>query len=78
MRALPARLPPAFAGMALLSMAIGAVVLITGLTLLALPVMLLIGFVVALVAGVFFGGWALIEVLAALESWMERDPRFQR
>ena len=40
--------------------------------------MLLIGFVVALVAGVFFGGWALIEVLAALESWMERDARFQR
>ena len=78
MRARSARLPPAFAGMALLSMSIGAVLLITGLTLLAVPVMLLIGFVVALVAGVFFGSWALIEVLAALESWMERDTRFQR
>ncbi len=59
-------------------MAIGGVVLIAALTLLAVPLVIFLGLVVASFAGVLLGGWALIEAMAALERWMERDTRFQR
>ena len=59
-------------------MAIGGVVLIAALTLLAVPLVIVLGLVVASIAGVLLGGWALIEAMAALERWMERDTRFQR
>ncbi|CAI8185796.1 MAG: Uncharacterised protein [Prochlorococcus marinus str. MIT 9215] len=77
-RILPKGLPPTFAALALLSMAIGGVVLIAALTLLAVPLVIVLGLVVASIAGVLLGGWALIEAMAALERWMERDTRFQR
>ena len=59
-------------------MAIGGVVLIAALTLVAVPLVIVLGLVVASIAGVLLGGWALIEAMAALERWMERDTRFQR
>lgn len=59
-------------------MAVGSVVLLMGLTFLAVPLVLLVGFVISITVGMLLGGWAMIEGLAALERWMERDPRFQR
>jgi hypothetical protein len=58
--------------------AIGALVVLPLVVLAAIP--LVVATVMA-VGGVLVLGltvWACIEGLAALERWVERDPRFQR
>ncbi len=74
----PAGLSPVVTALALMSMAVGAVVLLLGLTFLAVPILMMLGFVISITVGLVLGGWAMIEGFAALERWMERDPRFQR
>lgn len=72
------RIPPLSASLALVSMAVGAVVLI-GLTTLALiPLLVGLGLLAAWLVAALLLGWAGLEGLAALERWIENDPRFQR
>lgn len=70
--------PPALVAPVLALAAVGAVVVIPLVALAAIPVVV----TTLLLAGgiVVFGLsiWAGIEALAALERWMESDPRFQR
>ena len=72
------RLPPLPASLALVSMAIGSVVLIGITTLAIIPVVMGAAVVVAWVAALLLLGWAAIEAMAALERWFESDPRFKR
>lgn len=72
------RIHPLPASLALVSMAVGAVVLI-GLTTLALvPLLLGLGLLACWLVAALLLGWAGVEGLAALERWFENDPRFQR
>ncbi len=72
------RIHPLPASVALVSMAVGAVVLI-GLTTLALvPLLLGLGLLACWLVAALLLGWAGVEGLAALERWFENDPRFQR
>jgi hypothetical protein len=74
---LPA-LRPLPASLLLVCCGVGAVVLIGALTFALVPVVLVLGVVVALlVAGALFA-WAGLEGLAAVERWMENDPRFRQ
>jgi hypothetical protein len=57
--------------------AIGAIVL-TVIAVTLVPLMMIVGGIaVALMATVLLG-WAGIEALAAVERWMDKDPRFLR
>lgn len=72
------RIPPLPASLALVCMAVGAVVVI-GLTTLALvPLLVGLGLLVAWLVSALLLGWAGLEGLAAIERWIENDPRFQR
>lgn len=71
-------LRPLPASALLICAGIGATVLIGFLTVALVPVIVAAGLVVALVAGAVACAWAGIEALAALERWMENDPRFHR
>lgn len=72
------RVPPLAASLALVSMGLGAALLV-GLGLLTLlPLALLVGMIAGWLLVSLLLGWAGIEALAALERWMERDTRFQR
>jgi hypothetical protein len=52
---------------------------VIGLLSLALvPVLLGAGLLLCFLVGVVLFSWAGIEGLAALERWIESDPRFQR
>ncbi|MEB3322015.1 MAG: glypican [Synechococcaceae cyanobacterium] len=76
-RPLP-QLRPLPASLALVSMAVGAVVLVGVGTVLLVPLVVLIGMVAAWVLAALLLVWAGIEALAAFERWVERDSRFQR
>ncbi len=69
---------PLPASLLLLATGVGVLVLITVTTLALVPLLVTAGLVVALVLAALFCGWAGIEGLAALERWMESDPRFKR
>jgi hypothetical protein len=43
-----------------------------------IPVLLLLGSIVFWMVSTLLIGWAGIEMLAACERWIERNPRFQR
>ena len=78
MAKLALRIPPLPASLALVCMAVGAVVVI-GLTTLALvPLLVGLGLLAALLVSALLLGWAGLEGLAAMERWIENDPRFQR
>jgi hypothetical protein len=53
-------------------------VLIGAFTLALVPVLVAAGFVSALLIAALAFGWAGIEAMAALERWVEQDPRFKR
>lgn len=74
---LPA-LRPLPASLVLLCSGIGALVLISVVTFALVPLMLGLGVVVALVVAALFFAWAGLEGMAALERWMENDPRFRQ
>ncbi len=72
------RLRPLPASLALLSMAVGSIVLIGVTTLALVPVLIGVGLFLSWLVAALLLGWAGIEGLAALERWIENDPRFQR
>ena len=43
-----------------------------------IPLVVGVGALVVWLASALILGWAGIELLAALERWLENDPRFQR
>ena len=53
-------------------------VLIGFLSVAVVPLLVAGGLLLALVAGAIVFGWAGIEALAAMERWIEDDPRFRR
>jgi hypothetical protein len=71
-------LPPLPASLLLASAAIGSLVLSALAALTLIPLLVLLGGVVAWILATVLLGWAGIEALAALERWMERQSRFQR
>ncbi|MFM7269832.1 MAG: glypican [Cyanobium sp.] len=77
--ALPAlRIPSLRQGLLITCAAFGALVLFSTLSLVIFPIVLGLGVVMAWILGLLLMIWGGIEVLAALERWLERDPRFQR
>ncbi len=72
------RIPPLAASLALVCMSVGAVVVIGLTTLARVPLLLGLGLLAAWLVAALLLGWAGLEGLAALERWMENDPRFQR
>lgn len=72
------RSPALRQGLLLVCAGVGALVLVAGASLALVP-MLVVGGVIAfwLIAALLVV-WGGIEVMAALERWLERDPRFQR
>ncbi len=59
-------------------MAVGSIVLIGVTTLALVPVLIGVGLFLSWLVAALLLGWAGIEALAALERWIENDPRFQR
>jgi len=59
-------------------MAVGSIVLIGVTTLAMVPVLIGVGLFLSWLVAALLLGWAGIEALAALERWIENDPRFQR
>lgn len=74
---LPA-LRPLPASLVLVCSGIGALVLIAVVTFALVPLMIGLGVVAALVVAALFFAWAGLEGMAALERWMENDPRFRQ
>jgi hypothetical protein len=52
------------------------ITLVVSLTL--IPLAIGVGALLVWLAAALILGWAGIELLAALERWLENDPRFQR
>ncbi len=74
----PLRIAPLPASLLVIATAIGAIVLTVIAVLTLVPLMMIVGGIaVALMATVLLG-WAGIEALAAVERWMDKDPRFLR
>lgn len=71
-------LRPLPASLLLLAAGVGSIVLIGLLSLALVPVLLGAGLLLCFLVGVVLFSWAGIEGLAALERWIESDPRFQR
>lgn len=71
-------MPPLVMSLLLLSAAVGSVVLVglAAVTLVPLLVGLLV--VAGWITALLLLAWAGIEALAALERWLENDPRFRR
>jgi hypothetical protein len=57
---------------------VGALVITLAVSLAFVPLVLGVGAFVVWLALALILGWAGIELLAALERWLENDPRFQR
>ncbi|MFM7269074.1 MAG: glypican [Cyanobium sp.] len=77
--ALPAlRIPSLRQGLLMACAGVGALVLFSTLSLVLFPIVFGLGVVMAWILGLLLMVWGGIEVLAALERWLERDPRFQR
>lgn len=74
---LPA-LRPLPASLLLVCTGVGALVLIGAVTFALIPVMVALGLLAALVVAALLFAWAGLEGLAALERWMENDPRFRQ
>lgn len=72
------RLRPLPASVALVSMAVGAMVILLVTALTFIPLLVGAAVVTAWIAALLLFGWAGIEALAALERWVESDPRFKR
>lgn len=70
--------PPLVASLLLVSAGVGAFVLIAMATVALVPLLFGLGFLAALLLAGVLCAWAGVEGLAALERWMESDPRFRR
>lgn len=74
----PLSIRPLPASLLLLSAAIGFLVIVPLAVLTLVPLVVLLGGMAVWLLASLLLGWAGIEAMAALERWMERDPRFQR
>ncbi len=70
--------PSGLATCLLLSAAVGFPVLMGLAVFTLIPLLFLLGSIVFWIVSTLLIGWAGIEVLAACERWIERNPRFQR
>jgi hypothetical protein len=57
---------------------VGALVITFAVSLALVPLVIGVGALVVWLVLALILGWAGIELLAALERWLENDPRFQR
>jgi uncharacterized membrane protein YedE/YeeE len=71
-------LRPLPASLALVCTGVGAIVVLGFLSVALVPLLLGAGLLLAFLIGSLIFGWAGIEALAALERWIENDPRFKR
>ncbi len=69
---------PLRAGVLAICTVVGALVITLAVLLAFVPLVLGVGAFVVWLALALILGWAGIELLAALERWLENDPRFQR
>lgn len=58
--------------------AIGALVIFSAISLALIPMLVSLGVLALWVVSLVLIGWGGIELMAALERWLERDSRFQR
>jgi hypothetical protein len=66
------------ASLLLVSAAVGFLLLVSLTVLTVIPLVVILGGIAVGIVGTLLLAWATIEVLAAFERWMERDPRFLR
>ena len=69
---------PLRAGVLAICTVVGALVITLAVSLAFVPLVLGVGAFVVWLALALILGWAGIELLAALERWLENDPRLQR
>jgi hypothetical protein len=74
----PPQIRPLRAGVLAVCTIVGAFVITLAVALALIPLVVGLGALVLWLAVAFILGWAGIELLAALERWIENDPRFQR
>jgi hypothetical protein len=69
---------PLQASALILCSAVGAVVVLGAVSFTLVPLVLGLAVLVGWLVLTLLFGWIGIEALAALERWLENDPRFQR
>ena len=69
---------PLRAGVFAVCTVVGALVITLAVSLALVPLVVGVGALLVWLALALILGWAGIELLAALERWLETDPRFQR
>jgi len=69
---------PLRAGVFAVCTVVGALVITLAVSLALVPLVVGVGALLVWLALALILGWAGIELLAALERWLENDPRFQR
>lgn len=74
----PWRLPSLLLSLLLLSAAVGSVVLVAVAAFAFVPLLLGALLVAGWILALLLLGWAGLEALAAVERWLETDPRFHR
>lgn len=74
----PWRLPSLLLSLVLLSAAVGSLVLVAVAAFAIVPLLLGVLLVVGWIVALLLLGWAVVEALAAVERWLETDPRFHR
>jgi len=57
---------------------IGALVVLSAVSLALIPMLVGLGVVAFWIVSLVLISWGGIELMAALERWLERDSRFQR
>jgi hypothetical protein len=74
----PLRIRPLRAGVLAVCTAVGALVITIAVSLALIPLAFGVGALLVWFCVTLILGWVAIELLAALERWLENDPRFQR
>jgi len=69
---------PLRAGVLAVCTVVGALVITLAVSLALVPLVVGVGALVVWLVLALILGWVGIELLAALERWLENDPRFQR
>ncbi|MEB3266706.1 MAG: glypican [Cyanobacteriota bacterium] len=78
MRHIAPRLRPVGFSLVLLSAAVGAPIVLGVALLMVIPLAVSFGLVAIWIVAAVLIAWAGIEGMAALERWMENDPRFHQ
>jgi hypothetical protein len=73
-----AQIRPLRAGVLAVCTVVGALVITLAVSLALVPLVVGVGALVVWLVLALILGWVGIELLAALERWLENDPRFQR